>query len=394
MLCSCIDTDALEHNARELSVRSNKKLIAVLKHDAYSCGAAEAARVLKDRIFAFAAESVEEALKLRAAAPNKKVFVLAPIDKAAAFLDTDGIILPADGLDIIDALRDIYIKGAVEPQLDDQDKDNGYITNNRLARNGKRDISLRLDICNSGVGMPPSDYDNALERIAESRCLRLFSLFAHAPSLYRDGADAVRQSFYEMCRRAKKLNRRVICHLATSASWQSETLPFDAVRIGTNLFGLPSYSSQDISFLRPVISLFSTIERIVETDKAISFYDCDHGVSGPTRLGLITAGYGYLPALLGRKNLPLLVNGRRVKTIGSVYMGHMLVDLSNAPNARKGDTAVLVGESEGERITAKEFAESCGISVCRCEGALFTSKHTERIIISNDSKAYETEGGR
>ncbi|NLC78924.1 MAG: hypothetical protein GX683_04280 [Ruminococcaceae bacterium] len=368
MLCSSVNTDALVHNAKELCVRSQKKLIAVLKHDAYSCGAAECAAALEGSAYAFACESVEEALRIRAAAPKKRIFVLAPIDKSASFEQQGGIILPADGLDIIDALCDIYI--------------------------GKREISIRVDVCNSGEGLHPRDFERALAKIESSESLRLYSVFAHAPSLYRGGGEETRREFFELCKKARRLNRRVICHLATSASWQTETLPFDAVRIGTNLFGLPSFSAQDTSFLRPVASLFSKIERIIETSGAVSFYDCEHSVGEGARLGIVSAGYGYLPCLIGKKQIPLLINGKRVKTVGSIYMGHILVDLSEAANAREGDTAILVGKSGGERITAEEFAESCGISVCRCEGALFTTRGAQRIVVSNESCIIGREGAK
>lgn len=360
MLYSCCDLDALVANARTISALSKKKLIAVLKHDAYSCGIKECALALKDEVFAFAVENMSEAKTLRSLCLNKKIFLLAPIEKHTLFCELSDIVLPIDCIDIIDALNDIYIK--------------------------QTDISLRVDLCGSGIGLRESDFETALQKIASTPSLNLFSVFVHCPSLYQSqDEEKIRAAFSRLCRRAKKLNRRCVCHLATSASWRNDALGFDALRLGTNLFGLPSFDAQDVSFLRPVLSLYSNVERILSVEGELSFYDCKQCLSRPTRLGIIGSGYGYLPALLDKRDISLLINGAYVKTVGSVYMGHLIVDLSEIEGVRVGDAAVFVGKSGGKEISALQFAKSVGVSPCRCEGSLFTTKSAQKIFLSNDN---------
>ena len=184
-----------------------------------------------------------------------------------------------------------------------------------------------------------------------------------------------------------------LAHIATSASRQYQLLRFDAVRIGTALYGLPSRERQDIGPLRPALRLCAPITRILPGGGHLSFYDGCVNAARIERAGLVAAGYGQLPALLAARGLQLLVRGQLVPAVGTACMGRLLVDLTGVPEARAGDAAVFVGASGQRCITAEQFAARCGIPACRCDGALFTCAGTRRIFCGPGGSAARAKEG-
>ena len=52
-----------------------------------------------------------------------------------------------------------------------------------------------------------------------------------------------------------------------------------------------------------------------------------------------------------------LVRGQRAPIVGAISMDGLTVDVGEVPGVTYGDEFVLIGEQEGERITADEVAE-------------------------------------
>ncbi len=357
MLTVCFDTRALLHNARYIKGASGSRLIAVVKHDAYGGGLSAAVKTLENEAYAFAAAEPGEALRIRALSPKSRVLTLAPAARSALCPDLSGLVLSVDRTDIIAALNDIYI-------------------------NMPGAVALRADISDSGIGLSRRDFYAALAALENAPNLRLAGVFAHCPSLYGVGGEGeMARRFGELAAAAKRFDRRCVCHLATSASWRARELRFDAVRVGTNLYGLPSGAGQDVSPLRPVLSLYTELQSVFDARGSLCFYDACVELSGVTRAGVIAAGYGHLPALLHKSDACVLIRGRPARIIGSASMSHSFVDLSRIPDAAPGDRAVFVGTSGAGEMTAARFAESCAIPVCRCESALFTGTGVDRQFI-------------
>ncbi|MEA5051582.1 MAG: alanine racemase [Oscillospiraceae bacterium] len=354
MLTLCCDAAALRHNARYIRAAAGGRLIAVVKHDAYGAGLAAAVRALENEVYAFAAAEPEEALRARALSPGSRVMTLAPVCRSELSPCLSDIILSVGSVDIIPALAGIYI-------------------------NMSGAAALRVDIGGSGIGLPPGDFPKALAALENAPNIRLAAVFAHCPSLYTaDGGETARR-FAPIAAAAKRFDARCVCHLATSASWRAPGLRFDAVRVGTNLYGLPSGEAQDIAPLRPVLSLSAPVRAVFDVRAPLCAYDGCVALPGVTRAGLVGAGYGHLPALLHAKGARVLVRGQFARVLGSACMSHLLVDLTDIPQAAPGDEAILVGGSGNAQITAREFARCCGIPVCRCEGSLFAGSCTRRV---------------
>jgi alanine racemase len=56
----------------------------------------------------------------------------------------------------------------------------------------------------------------------------------------------------------------------------------------------------------------------------------------------------------------VLIRGQRVPIVGRVCMDQTMVDVTDVPDARVGDEAVLIGAQGENEISAEEVAEKLG----------------------------------
>ncbi len=368
MLYTATDLNALQYNANHIKEAVDREIIAVVKHDAYGAGIGVCAPVLDPLVKAFAVENMQEARALTNLGVHADIMVIGPTCLSDFDKDTANIILPLDSLEIIEALANIYINDPLR-------------------------VQLRVDLSKSGIGVPVQDTYRALAQIARIHNLSFYGMFAHSPTLYL-GSDvqSLADVFDDLCYAAKKLFPDACCHLATSASLHQPALFFDAIRVGTGLYGLPSFDHQDLGGLRPVVSLYATLTNVFAPQgDSLSFYDQCVDTSLIQRAGVVPVGYGYLPALIHKKDLRIAVGGRLVSVIGSCAMGHMLVDLTWTPNVQPGDRVTFVGSDGGRTITAASFAKSCDIPICRCDGALLTTARATKLAVTLDGHVMEQE---
>ena len=78
-------------------------------------------------------------------------------------------------------------------------------------------------------------------------------------------------------------------------------------------------------------------------------------------MAALTIGYADgLPRALGSGVGSVLIHGRRAPILGRICMDQTLVDVTEIPEARAGDTAVLLGASGQEVISACDVARQAG----------------------------------
>ncbi len=350
--CRC-DLGALRSNARYIKQKAGSPLIAVLKSDGYGAGLVRCARALEGEALALAVADANEAEALLRAGIGSDILTLAPPARAELEAAKRGVIPALDRPELVSELA-------------------------RRAPSAR--VQLRLDLDGSGIGLTERGYLAALSELAKHPSVTLWGVFAHCPSLYRgENADDIARRFSSLCEAARSLAPLCVRNLATSAALSNERLRFDAVRCGTALMGLPSFPHQKTAPLRPVLSLRAPILRIFNIKGGLSLYDCAADGSQITRAGLVSAGYGELPALLQRDGVRAAVWVELCPVIGRAAMCHTLIDLTRAPDAREGDEAVFVGESGSLAITAESFALSCGVPACRCEGALMCTPSADKV---------------
>lgn len=139
----------------------------------------------------------------------------------------------------------------------------------------------------------------------------------------------------------------------------------DYVRPGIALYGLLS-SDEDslLSPLRPVLSLKARVVSVRTLHEGESAgYGLAFTAKCDMKLAVLSIGYADgLPRALSCGNGRVLIHGYSAPILGRICMDQTLVDVSAVPDGEitQGDTAVLIGRSGTQEITAGELADCCG----------------------------------
>ncbi len=141
---------------------------------------------------------------------------------------------------------------------------------------------------------------------------------------------------------------------------------FDMVRIGIGMYGLwPSreterHRSTALS-LRPALSWRAMVSEVKMVKKGERVgYDLTELLQRDTAIAIIPVGYwhGFPRALSGKGRV--LIHGRSARVLGRVSMNMIVVDVTDVPRVKVGDTATLIGKDRSEAIGAGELASLSG----------------------------------
>lgn len=138
------------------------------------------------------------------------------------------------------------------------------------------------------------------------------------------------------------------------------------VRPGIALYGLFSTEADtrnlhEICPLEPVLSLKARVAsvRTLYAGESVGYglaFTADHDM----QIAVLSIGYADgLPRELSCGNGSVLIDGQRAPIIGRICMDQTLIDVSHLSDVKQGDTAVLIGVSGSEQITAGELAGKC-----------------------------------
>jgi alanine racemase len=127
------------------------------------------------------------------------------------------------------------------------------------------------------------------------------------------------------------------------------------LRPGIALYGYGPHASA--RGLQPVLAWKTRIAALREIAPGESVsYNATFRAARPTRIALLPVGYadGY-NRLLSNCGA-VLIRGVRACIAGRVTMDQTMIDVTDIPEAAVGDEVVLIGEQDGERITADDLA--------------------------------------
>lgn len=139
----------------------------------------------------------------------------------------------------------------------------------------------------------------------------------------------------------------------------------DYARAGIALYGVLSTGEDTAAwakYLRPVLSLNARVASVRELYEGESAgYGMGFTAKKDMKIAALSIGYADgLPRALSDGNGSVLIRGHRAPIIGRICMDQTIVDVSGIPGIASGDTAVLIGSSGSETITAADLAEEAG----------------------------------
>lgn len=346
-----ISQTALKYNIQQYRKILNfqTQILGVVKSNAYGHGL-EMAKIIKSDVDWFGTVNLDEALILKEQRIKKPILVL-------SYFESDKIkLLKALKLNIRLPIYDLK----TAENLD------------RLARKYKKKLKVhfKLDTGTSRLGLLPKDALLVIKKIKKLKSLELEGLFSHF------AASEENQSYTDLqLKRFSKFNQLLerlkieipIKHIACSAAALIKSeYQLDMIRLGISLYGLwPSVETKKIiqkklpQFnLKPALSWKTKIIQIKTVPKSTPIgYGCSYKVKRQTKLGILPIGYneGYDRRLSNQAEV--LVKGQRSKVLGRICMNLTMVDLTDIPNARVGETVTLIGCDGKQEITADELAE-------------------------------------
>ncbi len=348
--CAWIDLDAVAANlaAMKEKLKSETRMIAVIKTDAYGHGAVPIARMTEscDYLWGFAVATVEEAMQLREAGIRKPILIL-------------GFVFPEDYDTIVrNQLRIALFKYSMACALEEAARKAGV----------KALVHLAVDTGMARIGFPVSE-EGAREA---AKAARLEHLIVEGTFTHFSRADEEDKAFthlqYDRFLAFEGMLRSLgadpgMRHAANSAGiMELPGYQLDAVRAGITIYGI--YPSEEVDRsnlpLKSVMSLTSHISYIKELPEGCPIsYGGTFVTKRKSLIATVPVGYGDgYPRLLSNKG-EVLIRGKRAPIVGRVCMDQFMVDVTEI-EAEEYDLVTLLGRDGSEEITVEELGRISG----------------------------------
>jgi len=335
-----IDLDKLVYNVKALRNHLTKgaKFSAVVKKNAYGCGAATIAKAaLKAGADSLAVHSLEEAMVLRQAGITSPILVMGPI------LTTE-------------------VKHAVEQRLvcTVVDREIARALSKASEKSGDvTEVHVKVDTGLHRFGTSLEDAPSLISYIYRLSNLGLTGLYTHFSSADEIDRTQTKLQLYRFLKLAKDFPEIELMHAANSAATlQFPETHLDMVRVGIAIYGLyPSVSVKKTVSLKPILSLKTRVVRVhsLKIGEGVS-YGLTWIAPKDSVVALVPFGYGHgLPRLLSNRG-DVLIRGRRAPIRGVVCMDQSIIDVTHIPGMQVGDEVTIIGRQGDEEITASEIA--------------------------------------
>jgi alanine racemase len=341
-----VDTGAIARNCARLrgELSTGVELCAVVKADGYGHGAFQSAvGALAGGASWLAVASLPEALELVDERLPARVLVLGPLRSSEA---REAVLL---GVDVV-VWDDAFLASL-----------------SRLAEETGRSVRVHVKL-DTGMGRLGIRDPERATRVVDAadaapgiELAGIMTHFATADELGDTFFEDQLQRFADWARAVKQAHPGVVAHAANSAATLRERAShFDMVRCGIAIYGMDPFGEDPaVRALEPALELSSYIAAVKLCRAGESSgYGRRFVAPADTHLGLLPIGYGDGWRRALSNNAEVLVAGRRCPLVGTVSMDSVVADLGPDPAVSQlaQAPAVLIGEQDGERITAEEVA--------------------------------------
>ncbi len=342
-----VDLSALEHNFRLALARAEgRKVLAVVKAQAYGHGAVPVSRrLLSAGADMLGVALLEEGRELRQAGIKAPVLIM-------------GGLFPDQADEIVAWNLTPVVSTVLFAQA---------LSAAALRRSETRlPVHVKVDTGMGRIGVEAGEAADLVEELKGMKGIEVQGLMTHFADadLADKGFSGSQMDRYDAV--VKLLAGRGIevplRHAANSAALLDfGRALFTMVRPGIMLYGYDPVKGRAGGALHPVLSLVTRIAflKSVPAGTPIS-YGRTFTTARSTLVATIPIGYadGFSRGLSNRGEA--LVRGVRVPVIGRVCMDMCMLDVTDVPGVIEQDEVVLIGEQDGQLITADGIAERLG----------------------------------
>jgi alanine racemase len=327
-----IDLPALKSNLRVVRRLASSRIMAVIKANAYGHGLLRAAEALNEAE-GFALLDVRDAIALREAGFRQTILLL------EGFFSADELPLLAEY-----ELSTVIHSPQQLAMLD------AYPRRNTLP------VWIKINTGMNRLGFAPEQVPAAMEKLKSHPAISevtLMTHFAHADEPEGVAEQLERFKGLTAAYRAPRSlanSAALLRYPATHSEW---------VRPGIMLYGASPFadtSAQQLG-LQPVMTLTSEIISVRELKAGDRVgYAGLFRADKTMRIGTVACGYADGYPRHAPTGTPILVNGKRTRTLGRVSMDMLAVDLSEMPDAGIGSPVTLWGNG----MPVEEVAAAAG----------------------------------
>lgn len=317
------------------------RLLAVVKDEAYGHGALDVARVaVEEGAWGFGLSTLEEGMALRDAGITAPLLLLGERQEAELSWCV--------AHDLTVCVNEAHTVRALA----------------KIASSFGKQVPVHLKV-HTGMTRYGIRWDQAwplIELIGSEKSLRLEGVMTHfSQSDETDKAFANLQfaRFNEVLRDLAAHGISVkLRHTCNSGGFLD--LPhahLDMVRVGILLYGVfPSSVCRRIPGIEPVMSVKARIAAIQHLKPGeVVGYGMRYTAPSERRIAVLPIGYGDgFPRV--RNQGGALIRGQRAPLVGGVAMDAVTVDITDIPEARMWDEAMLMGHQDEEEITVHDIA--------------------------------------
>lgn len=344
---ACVDLGKIKNNFNAIKnhIKPETKVMAIIKADAYGHGARRVARVLEGNADYFGVADIEEALVLREDGIRTPILILSytsPTRYSQLLYNN------------LTACIYSYDEAVL---LSEEAKKIGKIAK----------IHIAVDTGMSRIGFNDTeDSAEIIEKISKLENIEtegIFSHFARADEKDKGFAFTQKERFDSFVSLLE--NRGVtfkIKHISNSAAIIDLDFNYDMVRMGIALYGMyPSDEVEKKLRLSPAMEVISHVIRVNEIEAGVGV-GYNHLFIAEKKITVATVCIGYADGYnrsFSNKGI-VLVNGKRARVIGKVCMDQIMVDVTDIPDVRVGDSVVIMGRSGDEFLSAEELGELSG----------------------------------
>lgn len=336
-----INLENLAHNIKEIrrSVPQGKKLLAVVKADAYGHGAVMLApTILASGCDMLGVASIDEGIDLRNAKIGCEILVLGavPVWAVENAVNSD-ISISIFSKEHLAACKQAYERTGKKPK-----------------------VHVKIDTGMNRIGVQPRVAVEFINEVRKADYLLFQGIFTH---LYE--AETVSEAQKQIDVWNKIISQidttGLLLHIQNTAGTLCYDVPTsNMLRIGIGLYGLaPDYPDKEFKKpdLKPVMSLKGRVVHIHETGAPAGVSYCHtFKTEKPIKVATIPVGYADGVSRLLSNKITAELNGKKIRQIGNITMDQMMFDITGV-NAAVGDVITLIGDGA---MTMDEWAKILG----------------------------------
>ena len=325
-------------------ISTGAKFMAVVKANAYGHGAVAVSRAAVEAGADYlGVANLKEALELREAG------ILSPI-----LILTESPTSVADET-IQHGLTQTIYSFAEAKALSDE----------ALKRRKTAKIHVKVDTGMGRVGIVPSEALAFMTKVASLPNLELEGVFTHFAKAENPEDTFTGEQFAKFQQIIARLPAVAglpqvpLKHSANSAAalFHPQT-HLDMVRVGLMIYGLyPQGNARRLINLIPALSFKTRVTYLKKVPAGTPLsYGSTYVTPAETVIATIPVGYadGYSRRLSNRGQV--VIRGKRFPIVGAVSMDMALVNVGNSSKVEMGDEVALIGELDGQGISADEIA--------------------------------------